>query len=273
MYVGAEVIKEVFELVSSIRKAFVSSISAKHRPLRVKMDLFFGQIASLNPLGQQIASSLRNGVIYFFDLLTYLRFRKPGLKKYQLLFVHPAEVEWGFKTAPPHHFGVVSKRVWHYARVPVLDALDGVPRFCFNRLSVEGTWELSGELERVVEERARKGKNQNSEDSDFQTFWHKRYSSLDGIIEELKQTNRLRPRAELLSKNFREKGGIGVMVDQGGHLVLCDGHHRFGISLALDVQSIPVALFSVHPDFAKNQKWEGFFESHRHEPSVSNSNP
>jgi hypothetical protein len=236
------------------------------------MDLFLGQLASFNPVWQNFVSLFRNGVIRFFDVLTFLKFRKPGLRKYQLLFVNPAEVVWGFKTAPPHHFGVVSKRVWEYPRIAVLDALDGVPRNCLNRLSIGGAWDLSGELERVVEERGRKGKINDPDDPDFQMFWHRRYSALDGIIEELKETKRLRSRAEFVRKNFREKGGIGVMVGQEGDLVLCDGHHRFGISLALGLQSIPVALFSVHPDCARSKQWEFFFESHKNEPSVSSPN-
>ncbi len=243
---------------------------SQHRSIRVRIDLL------LKSLGQKEGSSFstgltlaRNMVIHIADVLTFVRFGSKGLKKYQLLFLSPAKIEQGFATAPEHHFGVVSRKVWKIPRVPVSQALNGIPQICARRVRDGTSWEDAGELERVMMDRKAKKKPHQPADPEFIAYWSRRYGVLDAIIEEVRDTGRLRPQKQLsLSRSFRERGGIGVMVDSDGRFILCDGHHRFGIALALDLKVIPVSLISVHPQVAKKEAWAEFYKTYRFESSV-----
>jgi hypothetical protein len=253
--------KEVFARVSE----------ARYRSIRVRIDLILRGLGfreqSLLAISLTIA---RNTIIRMADALTFVRFGAKGLKKYELLFVKPAEIEQGFMTAPEHHFGLVARKVWKIPRVPVSQALNGIPQICARRVLDGTSWEDAGELERVMTDRKAKKKPHHPSDPGFIAYWSRRYGVLDAIIEELRETGRLRPQKELSrSRSFRERGGIGVMVDSEGRFILCDGHHRFGIALALKLNVIPVSLISVHPQMAKREAWAEFYNTYRYESSVS----
>jgi hypothetical protein len=242
-------------LDKSVLGSFRQARVAKHRTMRVRIDLAWkGFEESIVGI-----SSVRNLVVSIYDILQVVQYRNPGLLKYRLVWIDPLEVEAGYDSAPPHHWGVVSKSAGQIPTVPVMDALGGVPRFCRLRVVDGVSWEASGELERVISDRHAKQKPSDPSDSSFKTFWHKRYDLLDSIIEEVRTTRRIRPQKELRARSFRERGGIGILINAQGNFVLCDGHHRFGIALALGLKSIPVSVVSVHPQVAQRREWNRVF--------------
>jgi hypothetical protein len=199
---------------------------------------------------------LKYPVFLFFDLVEFARFGSGSPKKYELIHVKTKSVELGYRTSRPHHFGVVRDKYWESELVAVDEACDGIPGVARRRVEKNEPWEVCGELERVLAHRGRIGKSQDPEDPDFQNYWNRRYPQLDLLIQEVKETGRLRTRAELLtSRRFREQGGIGICLDSGGRPILTDGHHRFGIMKGLQIEIIPVALHAIHPDFFRMPEW------------------
>ncbi len=241
-------------------KAKLSAVAQSRRETRVKFDLLLSLFAALlGPPAERLLEFVRAVFVVITDFGTWIRFRRRGLKKYQLLFVPPSKILWGYQKAPPHHFGVVRKKYWDYEKVPAVEALGGVPGRCVLRARQEKNWAESGELDFY---RKQKGYSEN-EPQDFDNRVEHRYRILDQIISEAKQTRRIRSRKEIDSRAFREKGGIGIIVDMDGSLSIFDGHHRFGIALGLELESIPVALCAVHPAFAKTPQWSMFYERHK----------
>ncbi len=254
----------MFLLPDFFREIF--RIGTSRAPLRVRLDLLISSgIRSLGATGQRLDGMSRKTLLLLVDFFTWLKFRQPGLKKYQVLFVSPTDIQWGYLLAPPHHFGVVRKRFWDYQRVPVLEALGGTPARCVQRVKAGVSWEETGEIDffvnRKMEKRSRAVHNR-----DLSEQISRRYEMLDEIIEELTRTKELRTRGEFEPNSFREKGGIGVVVNDRGVMSLCDGHHRFGIALALGLPVIPVALYAVHPGFVQSGDWRSFFARHGNRP-------
>jgi hypothetical protein len=192
----------------------------------------------------------------FFDLVDFLKFGRSSPRKYELLYVSTQSVERGYKVSRPHHFGVVRDKYWDLDLVDVDQACGGIPGIARHRAEADVSWEKSGELERVIEHRRRVGKSVAPEDLDFEAYWNRRYPPLDLLIDEVRETGRLRTMAEFLtSRRFRERGGIGVCIDGSGHPILTDGHHRFGIMKGLQIKTIPVTLHAIHPDFFRLPGW------------------
>jgi hypothetical protein len=191
-----------------------------------------------------------------FDFLEFLRFGLGSPKKYELVYVKTKEVAAGYKNPRPHHFGVVRNKYWDLDLVVVDDACGGTPGIARRRTESDVPWESCGELERVIEHRRRVGKSVSPEDPDFEAYWNRRYPPLDLLIDEVRETGRLRTMAEFLtSRRFRERGGIGVCIDGSGHPILTDGHHRFGIMKGLEIDTIPATLHAIHPDFFRMPGW------------------
>jgi len=196
-------------------------------------------------------------VFLFIDVVAFFRFGRGFPKKYELLWVKVSEVQTGYKFGGrPHHFGVVHGKYWDLDIVGVDDACFGIPGFSMRRVERDESWEQTGELERVIAHRKKVGKSEDPKDKDFQQHWNGRYPQLDSLIAEVRETGRLRTMAEFLSSGrFRERGGIGVCLDSQGSLMLADGHHRFGIMKGLRIETIPMALHAIHPDFFRMPEW------------------
>jgi hypothetical protein len=192
----------------------------------------------------------------FFDLVDFLKFGRSSPKKYELLYVRTDTVERGYKVSRPHHFGVVRDKYWDLELVDVGQACGGIPGFASRRVEKDESWEECGELERVIAHRGKVGKSQDPGDPDFQNYWNRRYPQLDLLIEEVRETGRLRTMGEFLAtRRFRERGGIGICLDSVGRPILTDGHHRFGIMKGLQIEAIPVTLHAIHPDFFRMPEW------------------
>jgi len=193
------------------------------------------------------------------DLACFLRYRKQGLRKYRLLHVRPDQVEWGFSTEwPSFHFGVVGANWDNCEIVPVEKAAGGMVGRCVLKVEMGKSWEDVGELEAQLSGKVDEGKIEK-----ITSGFQKRFLTLDRLIEELKQTGELRTRKKLGVPHFREWLGIGLIIGQDGELILHSGHHRFGISLALNLKFIPVALVSVHPAFVKSGGWDEWISNER----------
>lgn len=198
---------------------------------------------------------------WFFDLVELIRFGSGHPKKYELLWVRTQDVEKGFKVWRPHHAGVVRNRSWQLGLVDVDDACGGIPGVARRRVEKNESWEECGELERVILERKNNGQSHEPADHDFQKHWDRRYSQLNSVIDEVRETRRLRTMAEFLrSGRFRERGGIGVSLDDDGRIILTEGHHRFGIIKGLGIEKIPVALYAIHPRFMETPDWKAQLE-------------
>ncbi len=207
-------------------------------------------------------------VILLFDLLGFLRFGPRAPKKYELLYVETETVTMGYQDSRPHHLGVVRDKYWSLPLVGVENACDEIPKYARKRTAVGETWESCGELERVISHRRNYKKSTDPRTKDFQDHWQTRYGALDVLIEELKETRRLRPQREFRPQShFREKEGIGICIDAEGNTILTDGHHRFGISLGLGLAFIPVALHAVHPGFMKGKNWRESLQKLRADPN------
>ncbi len=208
---------------------------------------------------------LRQLVVYSVDLSTYMKFRQPGLLKFQLLFLHPQEIKWGYGSKrPATHLGVIRSGDNPVERVPVLEAQARTVAIVIERIR-SGSWELAGEFTRLMDERKRKGKSHSPEDKDFLRYVDLRYKVLDELITEVSITRRLRTRSEIESRAFRERGGVAIEIDACGEVSLRDGHHRFGIALGLGLTRIPVALVAVDRKFVESGGWRIFLASHRSE--------
>ena len=240
----------MFTLINSLRSVRRSRVGG-----RSKADLYLSVL--VGPPGspaRRFVDASKNSVTRLFEFFAWLRFRRPGLKKYSLFLIPPSLVSTGYLKAPPHHFGVVRSRFWDWPTVPPLQAAGGIPQRCVERVNAAKSWAETDEIDfyyrqkRVKEEQAQ----------EFSQRAEKRYAALDSLIDELRVSGRLRTRKEFEPRSFREKGGIGIVVNEGGSVSVCDGHHRFGIALALNLTEIPVALYAVHPSFAKSQGWLDF---------------
>jgi hypothetical protein len=229
------------------------------------MDLVFSFLLSFaGSPGRYFLTTTRNTIVVLVDFFTWLRYRTRGLNKYQRLFVSPGQIEFGYESPPPHHFGVVRHKHWDRELVPVEFALGGVPLRCRQRIQGNLSWKATGEIDLHM---AKKKQNGNISPEGVNRI-HDRYQLLDKIIDELSRSRYFRSREELERRTFREKGGVGVIVNRDGSLALCDGHHRFGIAHALKIDTIPVALYAVHPSYVESGAWEDFFRAHRHRPKA-----
>jgi hypothetical protein len=204
-------------------------------------------------------------VILFFDIFSFLRFGPKAPRKYELLHIEPHTVTLACRS---HHVGVVRNKFWDLKLVDVEDACGGIPKYAKKRAAAGETWESCGELERVISQRMKNGKSADPQEKDFREHWQCRYGALDALIEELKETGRLRTQKQFRPKShFREKDGIGICIDAYGHALLADGHHRFGLTLGLGIASIPVYLNSVHPGFMKREDWKERLQQLRADPN------
>lgn len=77
------------------------------------------------------------------------------------------------------------------------------------------------------------------------------------LIAEVSETNLFRTQRELHGKirSVRERGGVSVVVDRAGELIVVDGKHRVAVAKALHIQSIPVAVLFVHPVAVIQRTW------------------
>jgi len=232
---------------------------------RVRAYLYLEALThSLGRFGVVAFHLLRAGAILVFDALTWIRYRQPGLKKYQLLFVKPEEVIWGYQQAPPHHFGAVSRKSLESELVPVREALGGTPARCVMRVKENKSWEETGEFVFFWS----KSKSRTRDPNRVASNMVNRYKALDQLVESLKVDGKLKTRREIDEHPFREKGGIGIIIHESGDIALCDGHHRFGIALGLDLNEIPVSLHSVDPKFVLSGAWREFFQQHRFRAAI-----
>ena len=193
------------------------------------------------------------------DLACLLRYRKRGLQKYRLLHVRPKQIEWGFSTEwPRFHLGVVGANWDNCEIVPVEEAAGGIVGRCILKVKSGKNWKEVGELEAQLT-----GKSNPQKVEKITNGFQKRFLVLDQLIEELKQTGELKTRKKLGVPHFREWLGIGVIIGEDGKLIVHSGHHRFGISLALDLKIIPVTLVSVHPTFVRSGAWDEWIAHQR----------
>ena len=192
------------------------------------------------------------------DIWCLIRYRKWGLFKYKRIYVAPEEVKLGFKSDwPKFHIGVVSSKWEKLELVPVEEAAGGTVRRCLRRMEPGQTWDSVGELSAQL-----KQKTTTEQIEKVHSTFASQLVTLDALIESVRSSGTLLERNKFPPPFFREWRGVSVIVSSSGDLILHDGHHRFGITLALKIKRIPVALVSVHPRFAKSKEWRNFLTKH-----------
>jgi hypothetical protein len=188
------------------------------------------------------------------DLWCLARYRELGLTKYRRLYIRPRDVKLGFKSEwPSYHLGVVSSKWDELELVEVASAAGGTVKRCIRKIRDQESWNSVGELSAQLD-----GKTTNSQVQKVQGTYREQVRALDAIISEVTSNRRLRNRRQLGRPFFREWKGISIVMGSDGEKILLDGHHRFGICLALELEVIPVALVSVHRDFVLSGKWKHY---------------
>ena len=116
------------------------------------------------------------------------------------------------------------------------------------------TWAAAGAYERMERLIHKHGR--------FDGFFKKehiysRYTDIDKLIYEAKATRRLKTQRELTFFNFRETGGIMVVINRRGEICkLGNGNHRLMIAQLLDLPAVPVRVYAVHPQAIENGAWK-----------------
>jgi hypothetical protein len=106
------------------------------------------------------------------------------------------------------------------------------------------SWEETGRLDRWAEIIRGEGVVYNCKTMEEV---RERLAGWDRIFEKVRAERRIRSRSEMSPGNFRERGGIGIHVGPSGLVYKGrGGHHRFAMSLALDLSVIPAQVGVVH---------------------------
>ena len=80
-----------------------------------------------------------------------------------------------------------------------------------------------------------------------------RYAALDRLWEELKQTRRLKPKAEMPDQYRREHGGMLIHVGRDGTLMRSGGaNHRFAMARLAGLTTVPAQVGGVHLDAVRS---------------------
>ncbi|MCC5865176.1 MAG: hypothetical protein JJU31_08675 [Wenzhouxiangella sp.] len=114
-------------------------------------------------------------------------------------------------------------------------------RICENR-----PWEATDTYKERIATLAVKG---SVDGIDSEAKLKKRFESLDLLIQAVKNRGTLKTRQELDPRHFREKGGVPIMINRHGDLILGrGGTHRFFICCILGVPLMPFSLIAIHPE-------------------------
>jgi hypothetical protein len=213
-----------------------------------------------DPFPRLLLEPIKRLTIRVVDVAVLARYRKKGLVKYQLLTIEPDEITQGYgpEGAPAAFLGVVNARYWGHPRTSVALARNGTIGNCIARVHRDESWERVGEKKRLRQAWKNLGSPGN-----FELWWEHKRAGYDALLDDVRADGFLKPRSTLEGgRNFRERGGIGILIGPGGEIAICSGHHRLGIALGLKLPSIPVCLVGVHPSFVKTG-WSNFFTAHR----------
>jgi len=157
-------------------------------------------------------------------------------KSLELLYVDPSvitsiQAERFYKAKDA---GRIIKGEWGVAKIP-LKSIKKYQVIC-NKVISNLSWEDSGIFEIY--------KDISSYTLDENIL---RHENLSKLIDHLRSGGKFLPRKELVSKNFREDGGVIVHLDSEGELIFSgNGYHRLAIAHALNIKCMPVALGAVH---------------------------
>jgi len=214
-------------------------------------------VRQLSPLHSRI---LRNCATIALDLVTIVRFRETTLRKYQLLWVKPSEIRYGFAlNRPTCGPWLVSLESFRGSRVALPDVRLGLIEVC-RRVAIENlSWEDAGEKENLRMLQVARGGGVSLK---FSCWFERRYSELDSFLADIRLTGKMKTRRELGADNFRERGGILVGIDGDGEPILLTGHHRFFLAHALRLAKIPVAVTIVTREAVQSGSWLAFRNSH-----------
>jgi hypothetical protein len=128
------------------------------------------------------------------------------------------------------------------AQTPIED--DPILKTSIARWALGLPWEETGELERmerIIEQRGPiKGCRTRADILE-------RCARLDEIFHMIEREGRVRPLVEIEPQTFREFGGIGMHIGEGGVPVRdVNGRHRFAMARILQISPIPVRIGVVH---------------------------
>jgi hypothetical protein len=234
---------------SLTRRAFKSTGSATESTEPGNQD--YKNETPLGPLGNFF---LMAG-LGMFERLLRLYFREEVPHKYGLYFANPSDITLYFperRPLKPFRPWSVSKK---FTKLEVASELHPVGRRNWRVIEEAIVSDPTLQRYRLWEESAPQSK----------TAAAKRIRTTTAIVQELRSTRYFRTQQELRpgAKHFRERGGITVVVDQNGDLILSSGRHRFAIARALKIPTVPVAVLYSHPQSIRRGQWRKNLRLHR----------
>lgn len=203
---------------------------------------------------------LNVSAVLFFDLKAVALYGLSAPKKFQLLYVDPNQVVSRCVTPFRDEIGVTPGELNKCVVGGEWDQPEALPLADRNWYKLVGNiidrdidWESGGEMDRIRKLVRDKGvfdgcKNERDIVQRFQT--------LDEIVAFAKKNKKIKSKREVSPLNYRERGGVSVVVSRNGSLLKStDGNHRLVIAQKLCLSYIPVTVHAVHPDAINSGAW------------------
>ncbi len=178
------------------------------------------------------------------DLGNIRAYGPAGPRFAQRIWVDPHDCETSTAQFGPHRSGEVLAGSWDRRVVPTDEPWD--MQACRRRWLDGASWEETGAFEQLLLGIASMGGRKDGcrtlEDV------RARYEQLDRLYEQVRREGRLRSRAELPGRGFRERGGVLVHVGSRGQPVFGrHGCHRMAIARIVGLHVIPAQVGVIHP--------------------------
>ena len=200
-------------------------------------------------------------IIYGFD----------APKKYQLLYVETSKISLSFGggcSRPLEKLGAISDEGWAVSTCSILESQSGTIQNCHqawrNRIPLRNSREMERLSTKIKADSNTKCKTQYIK---ALKQIEKRLDAIDGLLSQAQKEKTLKTRKSLSKNAFREKGGIGVAIDEKGNVIQYNqGHHRLAVAFYLGIKVVPCCIRCVHPLAVKSGHWASLMRlSKQHE--------
>jgi hypothetical protein len=89
-----------------------------------------------------------------------------------------------------------------------------------------------------------------------------RYTNIDKLFTQIKSSQYLSPRSEIIPDNYREHGGILIHIGRNGEPIFSgSGCHRLAIARSLNLKFIPCELGVIHLNALKTKAYKAILQS------------
>lgn len=190
----------------------------------------------------------------FCDIYNAIHYDGSTPKKWQLVYVDPHVISLDAQSGFRKEFGVIPKKHpqtifggdWDLMALEV-EAQGpgyGLEEVAKRVVDLGLGWQEAGEVERITKSREMRGSKQRPLAYDI-----RKCKEFDVLTESVITHERLFSRREIDPLNYREKGGIGVLIGRDGKVLKGnDGHHRLAIAKALGLRAVPASIQCVHKE-------------------------